>query len=275
MVERHMSQPGGPSRAANALFFVGALVPGTFYLLVVLSLIVADVAYTSPAVFLQTIRSEQILFALKLSLATSITSTLLSLVVAVPTGYVLARWRFPGSVLIDSILDLPIVLPPLVVGVSLLVFFRTAPGRFIENSVVSLVYEPAGIILAQAVVACAFGIRTVKAAFQAVNPRYENVARTLGAGRLRSFLRVSLPMARNGIIAGTVLVWARSIGEFGPIIIFSGATRMHTEVLPTSIYLELSIGHIEAALAVALLMMLMGLVTLVTIKSFGGAATSY
>jgi molybdate transport system permease protein len=171
--------------------------------------------------------------------------------------------------LVDTIVDMPIVLPPLIMGVSLLVFFRTPVGKVIESSGLHFVYTPQGVILAQFVVACSFTIRTIKAAFDSVDRRYEDVAMTLGCSKRQAFFKVSLPLAKNGVIAGGVFAWARAIGEFGPIMVFSGTTRFKTEVLPTSIYLELSVGRIEAALSIAVLMIIIAMVTLMLFKKIG------
>ena len=102
-----------------------------------------------------------------------------------------------------------------------------------------------------------------------INPRQEQVARTLGGTRSQAFWMVVLPQARRGVLTAGTLAWSRALGEFGPILVFAGATRMHTEVLPTTIFLELSIGNIEAAVAVSMLMVLAALVVLVVVRMFG------
>ncbi|HID08142.1 MAG TPA: ABC transporter permease subunit [Armatimonadetes bacterium] len=256
----------GSSRSF-AYLTVGALL---FYLLIILSLLVSDILYVDMHTFWSVLRSKEMQFAIKLSCISSFITALLSLLVALPAAYALSRYRFPGMILIDTLIDMPIVLPPLIMGVSLLVFFQTPVGKAIEQSGLRFVYTPQGIILAQFVVACAFAIRTIKAAFDGVDRRLEDVALTLGCSRQGAFFKVTLPLAKNGIIAGGVFAWARAIGEFGPIIVFSGATRFKTEVMPTSIYLELSVGRIEAALSIAILMIIIALATLILFKKLGG-----
>ncbi|RKY03150.1 molybdenum ABC transporter permease [Candidatus Poribacteria bacterium] len=240
------------------------------YLLVILALMLSDISYINFDTFRRVLWSREIRFAIKLSLITSVITTFLSLCVAVPAGYALSRYSFPGKMMVDTVVDIPIVLPPLIMGVSLLVFFQTPVGRAIERSGLRFVYTPQGIVLAQFVVACSFAIRTIKAAFDGVDRRLEDVAMTLGCNRRQAFLKVSLPLAKNGIIAGGVFAWARAIGEFGPIIVFCGTTRFKTEVMPTSIYLELSVGRIESALSIAILMILIALATLMLFKKLGG-----
>ena len=130
-------------------------------------------------------------------------------------------------------------------------------------------YEIPSVILAQFMVACAFAIRTMEVAFQQINPRQEQVALTLGCSRKQALFLVILPEARGGLLTAASLAWARAMGEFGPILIFSGATRMRTEVLPTTIFLELSVGNIEAAVAVSLIMIAASVLVLVLVRNFG------
>jgi molybdate transport system permease protein len=125
------------------------------------------------------------------------------------------------------------------------------------------------VVLAQFTVACAFAVRTMRVAFDQISPRSEHVALTLGCSRSQAFWMVVLPEARRGVFTAATLAWARALGEFGPILVFSGATRLRTEVLPTSVFLELSIGNIEAAAAVSLVMVLVALLVLIVARMFG------
>ena len=232
-------------------------------------------------------------FAIRLSLVTATMTALLSLVIGVPAAYVLSRYRLPGSAIIDTILDLPIVLPPPVIGLSLLILFSTSPGRVLEGLTPEWIVDPVnklftfvlgqeisdgtrwsyttrGIVLAQFFVACSFGVRAMKAAFDTIGTRHEDVARTLGCTRRQAFSRVVLPMARTGLIAGTIMTWARAMAEFGPILFFCGATQGKTSVMPVAMYLHYSIGDIEKAVVLVLIMLMISAVTLVTFKKLGG-----
>jgi len=250
------------------------------FLLAVVGLIAADVLYLAEAqaahpgrrLFAEVLNSPQIRHALYLSLVTSGAALVLVVVFAVPVGYALSRYRFPGSVVLDALVDLPIVLPPIVIGVSLLVLFRTSVGQFIESIPwLRFVYTPRGIVLCQFFVSASYGIRAAKSAFDGVDERLERLAMTLGCTHGRAFRMVALPMARNGLAAGAVMAWARAVGVFGPLMIFAGTVRMKTEVLPTTIYLELSIGRIEPALAVAMLMLAIAMVALTAIHLLGSS----
>lgn len=240
------------------------------YVSAIVILIVVDIGYIHAKDFFSLFRSEDLRFAMRLSLITATTSALLALVVGTPAGYALSRFKFRGRVIVDTLVDMPIVLPPLVVGVSLLVFFQTSLGRAIENTGLRFVYTPQGIVLAQFAVVSSYSVRTIKVAFDGVDPRLENVARTLGWSRIQSFFRVTLPMARNGILAAGVMSWSHAIGLFAPLMIFSGTTRRKTEVLATSIYLELSIGHIETALAITVLLVVFAMIGVTIVKKYVG-----
>ncbi len=249
-------------------FFAGLTILSSVYLVLIVAMLAADLSFTTPHHLLRALASPEIQYSIKLSLITCTLTTLLSLWIAVPTGYLMSRFRFPGKRLMDAILDIPIVLPPLVIGLSLLILFQTPVGRAIQK-IVPVTYAIPSIILAQFAVACAFAVRTMLVTFDQISPRCEQVALTLGCNRSQAFWRVALPEARRGVLTAATLAWARALGEFGPILIFSGATRMRTEVLPTTVFLELSIGNIEAAVAVSLIMIVAALAVLTIARVFG------
>ena len=255
-------------RSADFVFYLCLSLLGGLYIALIVAMLIADLAYTSPGDMLAALRREEIRFAIWLSLISCSITAILSLWVGVPLGYLLSRTQFRGKGVVDTLLDVPIVLPPLVIGLSLLILFQTRPGQWIEQYVPITYYQPS-VILAQFAVAAAFAVRTMRVTFDQISPRTEQVALTLGCTRSQAFWRVLLPDARRGVLTAGTLAWARSLGEFGPILIFSGSTRMRTEVLPTSVYLELSIGNLEAALAVSLLMIVVAVAVLVLTRSLG------
>lgn len=249
-------------------FFAGLALLSSVYVLLILAMLAADFSFTTPHHLLQALASPEIRYSIKLSLLSCTLTTLLSLWVAVPTGYLMSRHPFPGRRLMDAILDIPIVLPPLVIGLSLLILFQTPPGRALQQ-IIPVTYAIPSVILAQFAVACAFAVRTMLVTFDQISPRCEQVALTLGCNRSQAFWRVALPEARRGVLTAGTLAWARALGEFGPILVFSGATRLRTEVLPTTVFLELSIGNIEAAVAVSLIMIVAALAVLTLARIFG------
>jgi len=258
----------GRTFSAAVFFFLAV------FLAFALFLVLSDAFYIDKAAVVSVARSPFIAHALRLSVATSVTTTAIALLFAIPMGYALSRYPFPGRMLADTVVDIPIVFPPLVAGLTLLIFFsQTGTGRWIEEDLgMKFVFEAKGIVLCQFVVSASFAIRSIKTAFDEVDRRLENVALTLGYTQWGSFLHVSLPLARPGIVAGAILTWARAFGIFGPLMIFVGSFRGKTEVLSTTIYLEQSVGHLEVALTVALLLISVAVVALLTIRLVGGKA---
>jgi molybdate transport system permease protein len=250
-------------------FFWSLVILGGGYVLLIVAMFAADLFFTSPGHLLQALSSQEIRYSIGLSLVTSITSALLSLLVAIPLGYLLARTDFPGKKLLNAILDVPVVLPPLVVGLSLLILFQTAPARWFEKHFFQVTFAVPSVILAQFSVAAAFAVRVLQAAFNQMTPRTEQVALTLGCTRAQAFFRVVLPEARRAVLAAFAIAWARSLGEFGPVLVFSGATRMKTEVLSTTVNLELNIGRLDAAVAVSILMIVIAVVVLILLQLLG------
>ncbi len=253
-------------------FYLSFGVIGGLYVALILAMLIADAFYTSPGHIWKSLQSREIQYSIRLSLLSCSLTAILSVWVALPIGYLMSRRDFRGKAVLDAILDIPIVLPPLVIGLSLLILFQTAPGRAFQR-IMPVTYEIPSVILAQFSVACAFAVRTLRSTFEHINPRQEQVALTLGCSRSQAFWRVVFPEARRGIIAAMTLAWARSLGEFGPILIFSGATRLRTEVLPTTVFLELSVGNLEAAVSVSLLMVLAAVFVLVIIRVSGAQST--
>lgn len=258
-----------PAKSSDTVFYVSLGLLGGSYVALIVAMLAADVWFTTPGHLLEALQKPEIRYAIWLSLGTCSMAALLSLFVAVPMGYLLSRTEFRGKGLVDVLLDIPIVLPPLVIGLSLLILFHTAPGRWFQENVWPVTYRIPSIVLAQFTVAAAFAVRTMRVTFDQISPRAENVALTLGCSRYQAFWLVLIPESRRGILTAGTLAWARSLGEFGPILIFSGATRMRTEVLPTTVFLELSIGNLEASLAVSILMIVVAVAVLIVTRSLG------
>jgi molybdate transport system permease protein len=235
------------------------------------SLVLSLLSYTSWSAFKTTLLSGEILFAVKLSLLTATASTLLSLIFAVPVAHALSRSRFPGKFLIDTILDLPIVISPIALGAALLVFFNTRTGTAIENTLGPFVFEVRGIILAQFTVVSALAVRLLKSTFDSIDPRYEQVSRTLGCSKWKAFYKVTLPLAKNGLLAAAILTWARAVGEFGATVTLAGATKMKTETLPISIFLNLATADVKRAVAVIFILIIIAASSLVALRMISAA----
>ncbi len=248
---------------------------GGSYVLLIVAMLAADLAFTSPRHFTAALSKPEIQYAVRLTLISCTISAILSVWVATPLGYLLSRFSFRGRWLIDTIIDIPVVLPPLVIGLSLLILFHLPlGGSNLEEQVqkylgVKITYAEPAVVLAQFAVACAFAVQTMRVTFDQIDTRAEQVALTLGCRRSQAFLQIALPQAWRGVVAALTIAWARSLGEFGPILVFAGATRMRTEVLSTTVFLELSVGQLEPAVAVSLLMVLAAMLVLGVVRLVG------
>lgn len=269
-----------PRRQSDLPFYLVMGGLGGSYVLLIVLLIAADTLYTSPAELLLAVNKPEIQFAVWLTLKSCTLAALLSIWVAVPLAYLLSRCEIPGRAMIDTIIDIPVVLPPLVLGLSLLILFHLPiAGWKLESWLrddlgFPVTYRVPAVVLAQFAVSTAFAARTMRVTFDQMTPRAENVARTLGCSRFQAFVRICLPQALPGILAAFTIAWARALGEFGPILVFAGATRMRTEVLSTTVFLELSIGNLEAAVAVSLLMVAMAVIVLLILRWLGALPKS-
>ncbi|MGF1448603.1 MAG: ABC transporter permease [Opitutales bacterium] len=271
---------GGSHRVADRFFYAAFVVIGGTYALLLVLLVLADVLYVfqldtrvvgdaeeaAAHPMVAALQKPEIRYSIGLTLISCTVAAILSVLTAVPVAYLLARVPFRGRNLVEAIFDIPIVLPPLVVGLSLLILFQFLPFSLASRWVV---YQIPAVILAQYTVAAAFAVRTMRATFDQTDARAENVALTLGCSRWQAFWKVVVPEVRNGMLTALTLAWARSLGEFGPLLIFAGATRNKTEVLATTVFLELSIGDLEAAVAVSLIMIVAALSVLIAARVWG------
>jgi len=193
--------------------------------------------------------------ALKLSVWTSVCSVLLALLLGTPIAYLLARSRFRGFVLLDTLIDLPMVLPPTVAGIALLMAFgrRGILGEWLEVTGVHISFTPVAVILAQSFVSAPFYIRAARAGFQSVDQELERVAYTLGHSAWSTFLRITVPLAFPALLGGAVMTWARALGEFGATIMFAGNMIGRTQTMPLAIYTAME-SDLTAALVLSLLL---------------------
>ena len=189
------------------------------------------------------------LAALMLSLKVSFWATLVSLPLALGVAWVLARKDFWGKSLLSAAVHLPLVMPPVVTGYLLLLSFgrNSAVGAFLEDIGIVLAFRWTGAALAAAIMGFPLVVRAIRLAIEAVDPRLEQAASTLGAGRFSSFFLVTLPLITPGILAGAVLGFAKAMGEFGATITFVANIPGQTQTLPSAIYAFLQIPGAEAS----------------------------
>lgn len=205
--------------------------------------------------------SDAEITALLLSLRISAVAVAAALPVAIVTAYVLARYRFPGRALLDVVVHLPLVLPPVVLGYLLLVTLGTrAPlgSWLLETFGIRFVFSWTGAALAAAIVSFPFQVRAIRLALEAIDPGIETAAETLGSGPLDRFLTITLPLALPGVVAGAVTAFAASLGEFGAIITFVSNIPGETRTLPLAIYTAIQTPGGEAA-ALRLVILAIGL----------------
>ncbi|MFI7305181.1 ABC transporter permease [Micromonospora aurantiaca] len=216
----------------------------------------------------QRLTEPGVLTALRLSLETATVATLLCVALGVPLAWLLARVEFPGRRLVRALVTVPLVLPPVVGGVALLLVFgrRGLIGSWLDETFgVTLPFTTAGVVLAEAFVAMPFLVIAVEGALRGADPRYEEAAATLGAGRFTTFTRVTLPLVAPGVAAGAVLCWARALGEFGATITFAGNYPGRTQTMPLAVYLALE-TDLQAAIVLSLILLTVSVVILAALR---------
>lgn len=235
-----------------------ACVPLLFIGSAILTIIAGGITHIGEAV-----SSAEVLFSLRMSVVTSTISTSLCLLLALPTAYALTRTDMPFKRAAETLMQLTLSLPYILLGFALLLMFSSPAGKVLREVGFAVVFQPTGIVFAQLIVNLPFSIRMVRTAFGDVNPRMEFVAKTLGASTFDAFRTIMLPLCRNAIISTFVLTWARGMGEFGATLMLVGVTRMRTETLPGSVYLSISTGNTDTAMATAMIMLIVSAITLV------------
>ena len=216
---------------------------------------------------LPTLSSPAVLDALRVSLITTLTTLVLTVALGTPVAFLLARYRFPGSTVLDTLLDLPVVLPPVVAGVGLLLTFgRTGwLGAPLELAGVSVAFSPLAVVLAQLFTSAPFYVRAAKAGFLAVDRDVEAAALTDGASRWAAFWLVTWPLAFPFLLEGLVLCWARALGEFGATILFAGSLQGQTRTVTLAIYSALE-SDLAPALVLSTVMVVVAFGLLLTVR---------
>jgi molybdate transport system permease protein len=213
--------------------------------------------------------------ALKLSLETTAAAMAIILVVGTPAAYFLATREFRGKAIVVTLVELPLVLPPAVAGIGLLA--ALGPKGILGGAHLDLVLQTSGVIVALVFVSAPFYLRQAQAAFGALDPRWLEASRTLGASEARTFAAIAIPAARQGLFAGLALAWGRALGEFGATLMFAGSLRGVTQTAPLAIYDRFS-EDFPAALALSGVLVAASGALLLSVKlaagsaAFGGAA---
>lgn len=236
----------------------------TFLVAIFIALTWGSVLVMGMPKVLNILHSPEMRYSVRLSVFTATVSTALCLSAAIPVGYALERYDMVGKKLVGFILEIPLVLPPIVSGICLLILFgSSALGSLLSRIGIDFVFTVPGIILAQFYVNLPSTITIIRSAMRSVDRRIEFVGRTLGCSERQAFLRLTLPLARNGILAATIICWSKALGEFGAVLMLAGATRFKTETLPLFLYLSMSTGDMEAVMASAAVLILISVVSLI------------
>lgn len=201
---------------------------------------------------------KEIHFALLLSLCTASLSLLFAFVISVPAAWALIRLPFRGKKWLNFLLDLPMVMPPLVIGIGLLLLLgQSGPMSYIYTNFAVLLFSPIGIIIAQTYIASAILVRNSTAAFSSIDEGYIYASYNLGLTPIKTLILVELPLIWRVLLSSCILALARVLGEFGATLMLAGAIRFKTETLPMAIYLNIASGDYKLAIGCSLLLMVM------------------
>jgi molybdate transport system permease protein len=221
----------------------------------------------TPGEFIRSLSEPVVVDAMVLSLITATISTIIVITLGTPLSYVNARVKYRGRAIIDTLTDLPIVLPPAVAGLALLMAFgrKGVLGSYLDLFGIQLAFTTAAVILAQVFVASPFYIRQARASFEAVDPIFENAAKTLGASRLQVLMKITIPIASSGLVSGAILTFARALGEFGATLMFAGNYQGKTQTMPLAIYTTMQ-SNMYDAISLAIILVVISFAVIMTVK---------
>lgn len=209
--------------------------------------------------------------ALVLTAISSLVSLVLIIGFGTPLAFGIARRSFRGKVVLETLIDLPMVLPPAVAGLALIMAFgrRGLLGSWLDDAGIRIGFTTTAVIFAQIFVASPFFVRAARVAFTRLDSTIEDAAADLGASPMHVLRTITLPLAAPGLTAGAVLAWARAVGEFGATIMFAGNLPRETQTLPLAIYGRYEAGDLETALAMALILLVSSFLVLVSVRGLG------
>jgi len=246
------------------------LASGGLVLYIALPLL-ALLLFLSPRELVEHLASPLAMRALWLTIKTTLVATALAVILGTPLAFVLARGSFRGRNVLDTLVDLPVAIPPVVAGVALLLAFgrRGLLGRHLDVWGYQIAFTSVAVVMAQLFMASPFFVKAARAGFEGVDVRLEAAARTLGATRWRVFLTITVPLARPALLSGIVLTWARALSEFGATMMFAGNFSGRTQTLTLAVMSALE-SDLETAVAVSTLSLGLGLTALLIAKWLAG-----
>ncbi len=233
--------------------------------------LVALLLRLSPTALLSHLFQPQVAQAIALSMATTSVTLLVTLVIGTPVGYLLGRMEFRGRQLVDTLIDLPMVLPPAVAGIALLLAFgrRGLFGQYFDDLGIHIAFTQSAVVLAQLFVAAPFYVKAAATGFEAVDEEIHQAAALDGANGWQIFQLITLPLARTALLGGAVMTWARALGEFGATIIFAGNFPGRTQTMPLAIYLGFELD-LNIALTLAIILLAASFLVLLLVKGLLG-----
>jgi len=222
---------------------------------------------TTPELFFSSLSDPSVASALYLSLTTSVISLGIVILVGTPFAYVHCRNTYPGKIVVDALIDLPLVLPPAVAGVALLVIYGRVGliGRYLNMFGITLAFTTVAVIMAQIFVASPFYVRQAKSLFEQLDPEYEQTSRTLGASPIRVFATITLPLTASGLVSGAVMTFGRALGEFGATIMFAGNLPGVTQTMPLAVYVGME-GNINIGITISILLVLISFAIMIAVR---------
>jgi molybdate transport system permease protein len=260
----HLFRPQNYRRTLTYLA-VGILI-GAVTLYLVLPIIALFLRIT-PEMFFETLQNPEVISALWLSLFTTCITLIVVVVVGTPFAYYHCRSSYPGKVVVDTLIDLPLVLPPAVAGVGLLMLYGRMGllGQYFNMLGIPLAFTTLAVIMAQIFVASPFYLRQAKSLFEQLDPAYEQTAQTLGASSLRTMILVTLPMTAGGLVSGAVMTFGRALGEFGATIMFAGNLPGVTQTMPLAVYVGME-SNIYVGLTISILLVIISFTIMIAVR---------
>lgn len=265
---RSLGQPDSYRRTLTAIGAAVLIASVTLYLALP---ILALFFRTTPDLFLSSLMDSEVKSALFLSLFTSVISLGIVILVGTPFAYVHSRNNYPGKMIVDTLIDLPLVLPPAVAGFALLVLYGRVGllGKYLNMFGITLAFTTIAVIMAQIFVASPFYLRQAKSLFEQLDPAYEQTARTLGASPFRVFATITVPLTAGGLVSGAVMTFGRALGEFGATIMFAGNLPGVTQTMPLAVYGAMQ-GNFNIGITISILLVILSFAIMIAVRFFAG-----
>lgn len=257
-----------PENYKRTFTIIGAAVLVASVTLYLVLPVVALFFRTTPELFVSSLFDPAVGQALWLSFSTSIVSLGIVILVGTPFAYVHCRNKYPGKMVVDTLIDLPLVLPPAVAGMALLVLYGRVGlfGRYLDMFGITLAFTTVAVIMAQIFVASPFYLRQAKSLFEQLDPSYEQAARTLGTSPFRIFATITLPLTAGGLVSGAVMTFGRALGEFGATIMFAGNLQGVSQTMPLAVYVGMQGNNFDIGLTIAILLVITSFSIMIAVR---------